>query len=265
MSQLLLKPLTWFKPDPNQPRQSFNDAEDRALGESMKTHGQLQPVGAKPDGALLWGGRRHRAAQLAGITELSVIVTDKVLTDAEIKTIQLTENLHRANLAAYDRWLACEGLMSMKPEWQAKDLSEHLTVDASTVVRWLCPSRCTDDVKEALKAGRIGISDCYAISKLPLQEQAGLLALKLAGATRDQIERQGRKQRNGTPAVRTDRIKCPLPCGTMVQVAGQNLGLDDVIEAMAAVLKQARKASEQGLDVKTFERVCKDQAKAQQS
>jgi len=264
MSELLLKRLSWFKIDEGQPRKSFNETEDYALGESIKAHGQLQPVGAKPDGTLLWGGRRYRAAQLVGIPELWVIVTDKVLTDSEIRVIQLTENLHRANLSGYDRWRACEELMSMNPDWRAKDLAEHLKIDPSTMVRWLSPSRCTDDVKEALKVGSIGISDCYAISKLPVQEQAGLLALKLSGATRDQIERQGRKQRNGTPAVRVHRIKCPLPCGTVVQVAGQKLGLDDMIDALAETLKLAKRASEQGLDIKTFERVCKDTASAKQ-
>ncbi len=56
---MLKKQLSWFKPDPNQPRKSFDDeAELRALGESMKSIGQLQPVVAKPDGTLLCGGRR---------------------------------------------------------------------------------------------------------------------------------------------------------------------------------------------------------------
>ena len=95
---LTRKPLSWFKIDKNQPRKSFNDAEDHALGESMQHLGQLQPVGAMADGTLLWGERRYRAAQLVGIGELSVIVTDRVLSDTEIRVIQLSENLHRSSL-----------------------------------------------------------------------------------------------------------------------------------------------------------------------
>ena len=74
---LTRKPLSWFKIDKNQPRKSFNEAEDRALGESMQRLGQLQPTGAMADGTLLWGERRYRAAQFVGINELSVIITDK--------------------------------------------------------------------------------------------------------------------------------------------------------------------------------------------
>lgn len=89
---LITKPLSFFKPDPNQPRSHFTEADLRSLGESMLSLGQLQPVGAKPDGLLLWGERRLRAAQLVGIKELSVIVTERALSESEIRLIQLTEN-----------------------------------------------------------------------------------------------------------------------------------------------------------------------------
>ena len=107
MPELLEKPLSWFKKDKNQPRKSFNEADDRALGESMKAHGQLQPVGAKPEGTLLWGERRLRAALLVGLPTLWVIITEKMLTDSEIRIIQLIENLTgRACRATTDGRLA---------------------------------------------------------------------------------------------------------------------------------------------------------------
>ena len=59
---LTLKPLAFFKPDPSQPRKHFTQSDLSSLGASMKALGQLQPVGAKPDGTLLWGERRYRAA-----------------------------------------------------------------------------------------------------------------------------------------------------------------------------------------------------------
>lgn len=69
---MLKKPLSSFKPDPNQPRKSFNEADLRALGESMKDL-QLQPVVANAAGTILCGERRYRAAQLVGMAELAVI------------------------------------------------------------------------------------------------------------------------------------------------------------------------------------------------
>ena len=64
----------------------------------------------------------------------------------------------------------------MNPSWQLKDLAEALHLDPSTVTRLLSPSKCIPAVQDALKQGKIGISDCYPISKLPESEQAGLLA-----------------------------------------------------------------------------------------
>jgi ParB/RepB/Spo0J family partition protein len=260
MPQLLTKPLSWFHPDPGQPRKSFDEAADRALGQSMKEYGQLQPVGAKPDGTLLWGGRRFRAAELVGIKELSVIITDKPLSDSEIRIIQQIENLHRTDLSGYERWLAGSELMHMNPNWQMKDLAEHLKLDPSMVTRLLSPSRCIDEVHEALKAGKIGISDCYAISKLPESEQAALLAHKLHGASRDDLDRQVRKQRNDTPAVKVDHVRIALPNNVAVVLSGNGLGMAEVVTVLSDVLKEAKRAAPQ-YDVKTFQSMMKDKAR----
>ncbi|MFZ1934981.1 MAG: ParB/RepB/Spo0J family partition protein [Thermoguttaceae bacterium] len=259
---MLKKPLSWFTPDPNQPRKTFDEAELRALGESMKAHGQLQPVVAKPDGTILCGERRWRAAQLVGMTELSVVIAERPLSDCEVRIIQLTENIQRTDLSGYEKWVGCAELLGMNPDWQLKDLAEHLKLDPSMVTRLLSPSKCIGAVQEALKAGKLGISDCYAISRLPEADQAGLLALKLSGASRDAIESKVRKQRNGTPAVRVSRIKCPLPSGAVVQVSGAEISLDEAIDAMKEAVKAMQKASETGLDAKTAQAVWRDMAKA---
>jgi len=96
MATLTNKPLNWFKVTP-QARRHFDEAELRQLGESLKVK-QLQPVLARPDGTLIAGERRLRAATLVGLPELIVIISDEPLTATRIKVFQLTENLHRAVL-----------------------------------------------------------------------------------------------------------------------------------------------------------------------
>ena len=49
---------------------------------------------AKPDGTIIAGERRYRAAKLVDLPNLMVIVTEEPLTDAEVRAIQLTENIH---------------------------------------------------------------------------------------------------------------------------------------------------------------------------
>lgn len=258
---LTMKPVSGFKQNPNQPRKDFNDADLRSLGASMLALGQLQPIGAMPDGTILWGERRWRAAQLVGIQELSVIIIDRVLSGTDSRLIPLVENVHRADLTGYEKWIACYELLTLNPAWSQKDLADHLHLDPSQVCRLLSPSKCVQEAQDALKAGRITTSDTYAMSKRPESEQADMLALKLSGASRDDLERQGRRKRaSGTPAVRASRIKYPLPSGQTVTIAGDGVSLEDAIEAMQTAIKAIRKAIDTGLDAKTAQAVWRDMA-----
>ena len=257
------KPRGWFKRDPKQPRKEFDERELRSLSESMKSLGQLQPVGATADGTLLWGERRLLAAEISGIAELHVIITDRQLSDTEIRLIQLAENIHRADLTAYEKWLACTEILCGNPGWTQRDLANHLHLSESMVVRLVSPSKTSAEWQAALQAGKVGISDCYAASKRPQGEQAALLSMKLAGASRDAIEHAGRKSRNSkSESARVTRCKCPLPSGATVTVSGASMSLTDLIDAMQEVLKKAKRALEQGWDCTTFQRALRDEAKA---
>lgn len=261
MAQLTTKPLSWFKTNP-QVRKAFDEAELRLLGESLR-HKQLQPVLAKPDGTIIAGERRYRAAKLVDLPSLMVILTDEPLTDSEVRAIQLTENIHRADLTGYEKWQACKELLELNPGWQGKDLAEHLHLDPSSVTRLLSPSKCIVEVQEALRDGRIGISDAYALSKLPPEDQPGLLALKLSGGSRDALEQAGRKKRAGNaPAVRVPSIKIALANDVSVVVKGEAIDLEQGIEALKDAIKAMSKARDNGLDAKTAQLVWKDMAKA---
>jgi ParB family chromosome partitioning protein len=262
MSTTLMKPLSWFKPDPKQPRKHFYEAELRQLGESLKAK-QLQPVLCQPDGTIIAGERRYQAAKLVGLEMLEVKIADEQLSDSQRRLWQLTENIQRKNLTGYEMWMGCAELMCMNPGWEMKNLAEALKLDPSSVTRILSPSRCTAPWQDALRDGRVGISDCYAAAKLPEKDQAGLLALKLSGASRDAIEQAGRKSRKGSsPAVRVNSIRCPLPSGITVVVKGREISICDAIDALAELTKAMRKASDEGIDSRTFARVCAQKAKS---
>ena len=260
MSALQTKPLSWFKVNP-QVRKTFSEQELRQLGESLKVK-QLQPVLAQPDGTLIAGERRYRAAKLVGLASLEVILTDRLLSDSEIRLIQLTENLQRADLTGYEKWIGCSELLSINEGWTQKDLAAHLHLSEAMIVRYISPSRCIQDWQDALREGKVGISDCYAASKMPEADQAGLLALKLSGASRDQIEQAGRKSRKEkAPAVRMSKVKVETPSGATVTIAGDDLSMSEVVELLSEVLKEAKKAAET-FDVKTWVKMMADKAKA---
>ena len=191
MAQFAIRPLAWFKVNP-QVRKFFNEEDLRRLGESLRQK-QLQPVLCQPDGTLIAGERRFRAAKLVGLATLEVKIAEEQLSENQIKLWQLTENMLREDLTGFEKWTGCYELMCMNPSWHMKDLAEALKLDPSSITRLLSPSNCIVAAQKALEEGKIGISDCYAISKLPEKEQASLLALKLSGASRDTIEAAGRK------------------------------------------------------------------------
>ncbi|MDG3006441.1 ParB/RepB/Spo0J family partition protein [Paludisphaera mucosa] len=222
----------------------------------------IHPIVCRPDLTVADGHRRLEGLKLLGETEVEVFITEEDLDDNQLTQIALTTAIHRADLTGYEKWQACRELLELN-QWQGKELAEHLHLDPSSVTRLMSPSKCIPEAVEALKAGRITISDTYALSKLDQADQPGLLALKLSGASRDTLERQGRKTRAASaPAVRASKIKCPLVSGSVVTVAGDEISLDDAIEALKEAAKAMQKARDTGLDAKTAQAVWRDMALA---
>lgn len=88
-------------PNPEQPRRQFDDDALSELAKSIETYGILQPLLVRPmaDGSyqIVAGERRWRAARLAGLTEVPVVIRD--LTDRETAQLALIENLQREDLS----------------------------------------------------------------------------------------------------------------------------------------------------------------------
>lgn len=261
MPEITRKPLSWFKLRP-QARKKFDEDGLRRLGESLKRR-QVMPVLAQPDGTIIAGERRFRAAQLVGLESLEVTIADRQLSDSEAALWQLTENMLREDLTGYEKWVGCTDILSMNVDWQAKDLAEHLHVDPSLITRILSPSKCIFEVQEALKEGKVGLSDTYAISKQPEAKQSAMLAFKLSGASRDELESVGRRERRKENAgAKVSSIRCQLASGVRVVVSGAAICIDTLIDALAEAGREAKRARDQGQDAKTLQAILKNKSKA---
>ena len=99
-----MMPLSALTPNPRQPRRFFDPASLQQLAGSLKVQGVLQPLMVRPLSAgqyeIVYGERRWRAAQLAGLTEVPVLVRELSVVEAE--TISAVENLQREDLNRYD-------------------------------------------------------------------------------------------------------------------------------------------------------------------
>ena len=124
MAQLTTKPLSWFKSNP-QARKSFDEQNSGCSANRSGISNSSRCWQA--DGTIIAGERRYRAAKLVDLPNLMVIVTEEPLTDAEVRAIQLTENVHRADLTGYEKWQACKELLELNRAGRAKTLPSTCT------------------------------------------------------------------------------------------------------------------------------------------
>jgi ParB/RepB/Spo0J family partition protein len=257
------KPLSWFKVKSNA-RKRFDEDELRRLGKSLRVR-QLQALVCLPDGTIVCGERRFRAAQLEGLDSLEVTIIDDPISEAEYDRLQLVENVSRLDLTNAEKAAGCCQFAARNPGMSNKEIAEALHVDPGLVTRWRSWEKVIAAVRQALTDERIVLNDMYRISQLPEADQQRALDLVLAGASPEQVRRQARQAGNGDkPGVRVNRIKVPVP-GTNVTVAitGEGLSLDDGVAALSSLIRDMKKGAAQGWDGKTFEKVCKDEWKRQ--
>ncbi len=249
-----------MKPGPNV-RKDPHEPQLRPLGESLLVR-QFHPVILDLELVIVDGWRRWLAAQLVGIKTLKAIITAQPVSQSQLRIAQLMMSTHRADLTGGELYMACYELLQLNPNWLAKDLGEQLKISPSMMTRVMSPSKCIEVVRKALMENRIGLSHCYEISKVPEDKQLELLELKLSGASRDELGTHRRK-RNGRKGggINRQQAKCLLPGGSSVVVSIKSLSMPAVVQALFDAYKSAKKCSEDGLDVKTWESMMGDRAR----
>jgi ParB family transcriptional regulator, chromosome partitioning protein len=149
-------PVAFLKPGRFQPRKAFADAALAELAASIKEKGVLTPILVRPLGPdsyeIVAGERRWRAAQLAKLHDVPVVVRD--LADAEALEIAIIENIQRADLNALEEAAAYQELMdhfSRTQEQVAQDVGKSRSHVANSV-RLL---RLPEPVKQWLREGKL--------------------------------------------------------------------------------------------------------------
>jgi len=159
-------PLALIKPNPEQPRRRFDQAALEELAASIKKQGLLQPLLVRPKGEgyeLVAGERRYRAAQLAGLEEVPVVVRD--LDDTEVLELALVENLQREDLNPVEEALGYQRLLEMGHS-QAQ-IAEAVGKARSTVTNALRLLQLDEESREALVSGQISAGHARALLMLP--------------------------------------------------------------------------------------------------
>jgi len=170
-------PLASIAPNPLQPRAPIRDQDLVELAASIEEHGIIQPlvVSRAPDGyQLIAGERRWRAARLAGLSQVPIIVKD--VAPSEMLELALVENVQRSDLNALEEAMAYRQLVdefALTQEQVARRVGKSRVAVANTL-RLLKAAR---GVQEALLEDRISEGHARALLGLE-QAEAQEAALK---------------------------------------------------------------------------------------
>ena len=109
-----LLPIHKVEPNPDQPRQDFDEEELQALSESISIHGVIQPLTVREMTSgyyqIIAGERRWRASRMAGLSEIPVVIVEA--DDRKAMELALIENLQRQDLNPIEEALGYQSLMN---------------------------------------------------------------------------------------------------------------------------------------------------------
>ncbi len=175
-----LMPIYKIEPNPDQPRQDFDEEELAALSESIATHGMVQPLTVRelPNGyyQIIAGERRWRAARMAELREVPVVIIEA--DDKKTMELALIENLQRQDLNPVEEALGYRSLMEeygMTQEETAARVGKSRPAVANTLRLLMLPPEILDHVRK----GSLSAGHARAVLSLKTEKQQKDAAQKI--------------------------------------------------------------------------------------
>lgn len=171
--------ISKIEPNKEQPRKNFDEDALIELSESIKQHGILQPLLVQQKGdyyEIVAGERRWRAAKLAGLKEVPVIV--KTFTKQEIVEISLIENIQRENLNPIEEAIAYKRLLQ---EFQLKqdEIAERVSKSRTAVTNSMRLLKLDERVQQMVIDEKLSTGHARALLGIEDGEQQYQTALKV--------------------------------------------------------------------------------------
>lgn len=184
-------PINGIHPNPVQPRTIFQGERLEELAQSIRANGIIQPLIVRKDGdgyQLVAGERRWRAARLAGLTEVPVVVQD--LADDRLLEIALIENIQREDLNPIEVGHALDRL-AREHNLSHEVIGQRTGKDRTTVTNLIRLLRLPSDIQLLVAEHRLSMGHARAILALPSEDLQKEIAQKAAaeGLSVRQVER----------------------------------------------------------------------------
>lgn len=171
--------ITKVEPNRKQPRKNFNEDALQELSESIKQYGLLQPIlvqDRKDHYEIVAGERRWRAAKLAGLKEVPVIIRE--YTEQEIAEISLIENIQREDLNPIEEAQAYRRLLE---EFHLKqdEVAERVSKSRTAVTNSIRLLKLSDEVQQMVIDDMISTGHARALLAVDDHQEQYYLAQKI--------------------------------------------------------------------------------------
>lgn len=192
-----------IEPNRDQPRKEFNAEALENLADSIREHGVLQPLLVRPlsNGTyqLVAGERRWRAARMAGVSDVPVII--KEMSDQEVMEIALIENLQREDLNPLEEAEGYKALMetyNLTQDEVAQRVGKSRPVIANAIRLLNLPS----DIAQYVAEGKISSGHARALLSIDDKEEQKRTADEIIqkGISVREVEQRGRAKAKPAPA-----------------------------------------------------------------
>jgi len=230
--------LEMIVPGTMQPRTHFDEASLQSLAESIRSHGIVQPlvVRRRGDGyELIAGERRWRAAKLAGLAKVPVVV--KEVPDDHLLEIALIENIQREDLNAIEEAQAYKKLLETVGLTQ-EALASRVGRDRSYITNYLRLLRLPDDLQQLVIDGRLSTGHARTLLALGHVDLQRRMARKIIDdglsvrATELLVHKSGEEKpakkpsatQTDDPNVRAAETKLRRALGTQVKITQTTAG-----------------------------------------
>ena len=205
--------ISLIEPNRKQPREQFREESLGELADSIKKYGVLQPLLVKKKGMMyeiIAGERRWRAAKLAGLKEVPVIV--KEFDPKEAAEIAIIENIQREDLGPVEEARAYQSLMEEFGLTQ-EEVAERVSKNRSTITNSLRLLQLSEKVLSLLSEGSLSAGHARCLIPLEQQKQEQVAEEILAGhlsvrETEKLVKelQEGRKKNRSVKKERTEDI-----------------------------------------------------------
>ncbi|WP_314000582.1 ParB/RepB/Spo0J family partition protein [uncultured Paenibacillus sp.] len=156
--------LSQLRPNPYQPRKTFDDDAIKELAESIKQHGVIQPIIVRSvvkGYEIIAGERRFRASQLIGSSTIPAVI--RSFSDQQAMEIALIENLQREDLNAMELAIAYHSIMD-KFNLTQEELSLKVGKSRSHIANFLRLLTLPPEIKENVSRGTLSMGHARALA-----------------------------------------------------------------------------------------------------